>query len=110
MRPALSEIAAVRRFNRFFTRQVGALRRGLLGTEFSLTEARVLYELGQRSAPSAGKLAAALELDAGQLSRILRRLQDRGLVSRAASKKDARRAALALSPRGRRAFAQVDGR
>jgi len=108
--PPSDAVASVRQFNRFYTRQVGALRRGFLGTDFSLSEGRVLYELAKGNAASATQLCAALGIDAGQLSRILRRLTERGLVEKSAAAGDARRAHLRLSARGRRAFDKLDAR
>ncbi|HJU89867.1 MAG TPA: bifunctional helix-turn-helix transcriptional regulator/GNAT family N-acetyltransferase [Gemmatimonadaceae bacterium] len=109
MPDALAErAAAVRRFNRFFTRQIGALREGLSDSPFSLTEARVVYELAARGGTSATELSRALDLDPGYLSRILRRLQKRGLLSRKIAADDARRSRLSLNERGRGAFAKLD--
>lgn len=101
---------AVRRFTRFYTRRLGVLEEGLLGSDLSLAEARVLYELATREAPTAGAIAADLGLDAGYLSRILRRFTERGLVARARSNADGRRQHLALTTLGREAFAPLDER
>jgi DNA-binding MarR family transcriptional regulator/N-acetylglutamate synthase-like GNAT family acetyltransferase len=108
--PLAARIAAVRRFNRFYTRRIGVLREGLLESPFSLAEARVIYELANRDDPTATDLAAELALDAGYLSRLLRGLEQRGLVARRRSAADGRRSHLALTARGRRAFAQLDSR
>ena len=103
-------IATVRRFNRFYTKQIGLLGEGYLETPFSLTEARVLYELAHRERPSATELTHELALDAGYLSRILRGFERRRLLTRTRSKSDARQSHLALTARGRAAFAPVEAR
>ena len=105
-----AQIAAVRRFNRFYTRQIGLLRKSYLGSPYSLTEARVLYELAQRPDVTAVELARELDFDAGYLSRVLARFEKRGLVSRTPSLYDRRQANLALTAKGRKAFAPLDGR
>ena len=108
--PNQSQIAAVRRFNRFYTRQMGLLDEGLLRSPFSLTEVRVLYEIAHRTAPTAGALGQELGLDAGYLSRILLRLRKAGLVSATPAAGDRRQRLLALTARGRRAFGALDAR
>jgi len=94
-------VAAVRRFNRFYTRQIGVLRQGLLNSPYSLAEARVLYEIAHRQQPTATELGQDLQLDAGYLSRILRSFEQRGLLSKQASPKDARQSLLSLTAMGR---------
>jgi DNA-binding MarR family transcriptional regulator/GNAT superfamily N-acetyltransferase len=101
-------IAAVRAFNRFYTLRMGWLRRGLLKSPFSLTQARVLYELAHRERPNATDLTRVLDLDAGYLSRILRRFVQDGLLKRTPSRSDGRQRHLALTQTGRRAFAALD--
>ena len=101
-------IEAVRRFNRFYTRQVGALGEGHLDTPFSLTEARVVYELAQRETATATELGQELGLDAGYLSRILRGFHERGLIDRRPSETDARQTRLSLTAAGRAEFAALD--
>jgi DNA-binding MarR family transcriptional regulator/N-acetylglutamate synthase-like GNAT family acetyltransferase len=101
-------IAAVRQFSRFYTRRIGALREGLHDSPFSLTEARVLYELAQRDGLTAGQLAKELALDPGYLSRILRGFARRGLLDKAVSAADGRQSLLALTEAGRAAFAPLD--
>ena len=101
-------IAAVRRFNRFYTRHVGALREGLLASRFSLTEGRVLYELAQGRQTTPTDLARDLGLDLGYLSRILERFRAAGLVERRSSDSDRRRSLLSLTEAGAAAFAPLD--
>lgn len=101
-------IARIRRFNRFYTRQIGVLNEGLLQSPFSLTEARVLYELAHTDRTTARALAQELALDPGYLSRILRAFKERGLVASAASDADARVSHLRLTGVGKRAFARLD--
>ena len=103
-------VAAVRGFNRFYTARIGALRDGLLRTPHSLTEARVLYELGQREVTEVADLRRELDLDAGFLSRLLARLQSHGLVARERSTDDARRQRIRLTEEGSAAFAELDRR
>src|SRR5256885_11822427 len=101
-------VAVVRRFNRFYTRQIGLLQETLLRSPFSLTEARVLYELGHRAPTHATALGQELGLDAGYLSRILRGFERRGLLARTPSHTDRRQNVLALTAQGRNAFARLD--
>src|SRR2546426_7180421 len=101
-------IAAVRRFNRFYTRQIGLLQETLLRSPFSLAEARVLYELAHHTQTNATELGKELGLDAGYLSRILRGFQKRRLIDRNPSKTDGRQRLVRLTERGRRAFAKLN--
>lgn len=104
-----AQVAAVRRFNRFYTRQIGLLRDGLVDTRFSLTEARVIYEIGQaKEEATATTIAAALGLDHGYLSRLLQGLGKAGLISRKTSPHDRRQTLLTLSAKGRIAFTRLD--
>ncbi len=103
-------VAAIRRFNRFYTQQIGVLKEGLLDSPFSLTESRVLYELAHRERPTATELVKDLGLDAGYLSRILRGFEKRRLLSRTPSKADGRQSLLALTEQGQRAFAPLQAR
>jgi DNA-binding MarR family transcriptional regulator/GNAT superfamily N-acetyltransferase len=109
--PALEDhVAAVRRFNRFYTQHLGVLRSGWLGSRFSLTEARVLYEIRQRNQATAAGIGRDLGLDAGYLSRILRRFEKDGLIRKDASPHDARQSFLAITARGRKAFDPLERR
>ena len=103
-------VASVRRFNRFYTKQIGLLHEHLLRSAFSLTEVRVLYELAHRRGPTATEIRAELGLDAGYLSRVVRGFEKRGLVRRARSSADRREHLLTLTPRGRGAFAPLEAR
>ncbi len=103
-------ISAVRRFNRFFTRQIGVLREGLLHSPYSLTEARIIYELAHRDVVTAADLCRELGLDAGYLSRMVSRLEQQGLLDRLPSESDGRQRLLRLTPAGAQAFALLDKR
>jgi DNA-binding MarR family transcriptional regulator/GNAT superfamily N-acetyltransferase len=101
-------VKAFRQFNRFFTRQIGVLREGLLHSPFPLTEARVLYELGIRRDLSAAQLCRDLGLDSGHVSRILNGFAERGLVVRERCDSDGRQLRISLTEAGRQAFAAID--
>jgi len=101
-------VELVRRFNRFYTRQIGVLNDKLLRSPYSLTEARVLYELATRPVPWAARMADDLGLDAAHMSRILARFERSGLVRRQRSKADGRAHRLMVTAAGRRAFAALD--
>lgn len=103
-------IEAVRRFSRFYTERVGALREGLLESPFPLTQARIIYELAHRGETTATELGSALGLDGGYLSRILRGFRKTGLVAGRPAADDGRRSILSLTDRGRAAFATLDSR
>ncbi len=103
-------VAAVRRFNRFYTQHLGVLQDGWLDSPFSLTEARVLYEIAQRDRATASDIGRDLDLDAGYLSRILRRFQKSGLIRKETSSDDARQSFLSITPSGRKAFAPLEVR
>ena len=102
--------ARVRRFNRFYTRRLGLLDEGHLHSPFSLPEVRVMYEVAHRERPTAAAIAAALGVDAGYLSRLLRGLRHRGLLAARVVPHDRRQRVLALTARGRRTFAGLDAR
>lgn len=104
------QIEAVRGFNRFYTTRIGVLHGKLLGSDLSLTEVRVLYELAHRDRVTASDLCRDLGLDAGYLSRIVRGFERRGYVRRAKSPDDGRRSILSMTAAGRRAFAPLDRR
>jgi DNA-binding MarR family transcriptional regulator/ribosomal protein S18 acetylase RimI-like enzyme len=103
-------VAGVRQFNRFYTRQIGLLRQGLVCTSFSLTEGRVLYEIGRRGTATASELVAELSIDPGYLSRLLRGFITSGLVVSTRSATDRRQSILALTDRGREMFTTLDRR
>jgi DNA-binding MarR family transcriptional regulator/GNAT superfamily N-acetyltransferase len=103
-------IETLRAFNRFYTQKIGVLGDGLLDSDYSLTEVRVLYEIAHRDAALAADLVRDLDLDAGYLSRILAKFQQRGWLKRERSPDDARKSFLKLTPKGRKAFASLDGR
>jgi DNA-binding MarR family transcriptional regulator/ribosomal protein S18 acetylase RimI-like enzyme len=103
-------IGAVRRFNRFYTRQIGVLRRNHLDSAYSLGEMRVLYEIAHNGARTASDIARALDLDAGYLSRVLRKFEKQRLITRTTAAEDARRSRLALTARGAKTFAPFERR
>jgi DNA-binding MarR family transcriptional regulator/GNAT superfamily N-acetyltransferase len=103
-------VRSVRAFNRFYTRIIGVLDEGLLRSPYSLTEARVIFELAQREATEVAALRRGLELDAGYLSRILARFEADGLAVRERSAQDGRRQVIRLTTAGRAAFATLDAR
>ncbi len=103
-------VEAVRRFNRFYTKRIGVLHEGLVGSPFSLAEARVLYELASFGQTTATQLRQELGLDGGYLSRILRRFDRAGLVDGKRSKTDGRQRLLRLAEPGQEAFAVLNSR
>ena len=109
-RQSHDRIAAVRRFNRFYTRQIGVLRKNYLDSPYSLGEMRVLYELSHGEVKTATDIGRALDLDAGYLSRVLRNFEKRGFISRKPSRADARQSEIALTARGAKAFVPFEKR
>lgn len=108
--PLDRRIEAVRRFSRFYSKQIGMLSEGLLDSPYSLTEARVVYELAHHGETTATELAGELGLDAGYLSRILAKLGKAGLIDKERSEADGRRSILRLSAAGEEVFAVLNGR
>lgn len=106
----LQGVEAVRHFTRFYTRRIGVLHEGLLGSPFSLTEARILYEIAHHEETTATELGRELELDAGYLSRTLKGIENRGLIRRTPSKRDGRRSIVSLTDAGQEAFATMNAR
>ena len=104
------EINTVRHFNRFFTRQIGVLREGLLHSPYSLTEARIIFELAHRPNLTASELGNELGLDAGYLSRILTKLEQQNLIEKTRSDEDGRQRLITLTTAGQAAFALLDSR
>lgn len=105
-----TRVDAVRRFNRLFTRQIGVLREGLLHSPYSLTEARIIFELASRENLTASDLGSELGLDAGYMSRTLAKLADQELLERTRSDRDGRQRLLGLTLEGQKAFALLDSR
>lgn len=105
-----ARVDEVRRFNRFFTRRIGVLGEGLLHSPYSLTEARVLFEVARGKGLVASDLVRDLGLDPGYLSRIIGGLDRRGLLERVSSDADGRRRLIRLTEAGEGAFSMLDGR
>jgi DNA-binding MarR family transcriptional regulator len=105
-----SQMAAVRAFSRFYTRKLGIIEPNLLASSWTLQEARIIYEIAARPGCTATDLVRALGLDAGFLSRALRALQRRQIVTRKPSKTDRRASDITLTAKGRVAFAELDRR
>ena len=108
-RAGSGQVAELRSFNRFYTQRIGVLDEHLLQSPFSLTEARVLFELAQRKSCTASQISATLGLDQGYLSRIVQNFVKRRLLARNRLNDDTRKYTLSLTPSGRRAFQQLDG-
>ena len=107
---AADPVAAVRRFNRFYTRAIGVLEKGYLGTDYTLAEGRVLYEIATSDGVTAKRIGEITGLDAGYLSRIVGRFERDGVVARERSASDGRSATLRLTPHGQTVFAPFDDR
>jgi len=105
-----TRIAAFRRFNRFYTQKIGVLDRSYLQSEFSVGEARVLYELAQLEETTASEISANLGLDMGYLSRILGKLEEQQLIRRAPAEQDARQRVIHVTPKGKKAVSTLDSR
>lgn len=108
MTPQTEVLDAVRAFNRFYTARIGVLEEGLLDSPYSLTEARVLYEIAHRPTVTAADLARDLGLDPGYLSRLLKKFTAQGLIDRRKSPEDARQHLLALTEAGRAVFEPLE--
>ena len=106
----MQHVDAVRHFNRFYTRRIGVLEEGLLRSPYTLTEARLIYELAQTPQTTATALGRDLSLDLGYLSRLLQSLKRRGLVQAKRAAHDGRHALLSLTEKGRKAFAMLNSR
>jgi len=103
-----SRVESVRRFNRFYTKQIGLLSERMLKSQFSLAEARVIYELAHREKATATEMGGELGLDAGYLSRLLASFKKRGLIAREPSETDGRQSFIWLTEKGRKAFAELN--
>src|SRR5271156_3523745 len=106
----MGRVEAIRRFNSFYTRKIGVLQEGFLGSAYSFAQGRVLYELAHREKPTAAVVGAELDLDAGYVSRILRGFKKDGLIRAERSQADGRGTLLSLTARGRTVIAMLDRR
>src|SRR5262245_14099430 len=105
-----SAVNKVRRFNRFYTKRIVLLNQGYLETNFSLTQARILFELAQRKGLTATDLIRELDIDRGYLSRTLAQFEKQGLIQRTTSKKDQRFQTLKLTAAGKKSFSVLNNR
>src|SRR3954466_6976318 len=105
-----AQIESIRHFNRFYTRQIGVLEEGLVQSPYSLTEARIIYELAHHEQTTATELTSELKRDGGYLSRIFRDFAQRGLIAKQPSETDGRQTVLSLSEVGQGAFALLNSR
>ncbi|MEM7416162.1 MAG: helix-turn-helix domain-containing GNAT family N-acetyltransferase [Gemmatimonadota bacterium] len=108
MNSLTEDVRAIRRFNRFYTQKIGAVSDGFLDTGWSLSEARVLYEIAHSPDPTATEIASTLDLDPGYVSRVLKRFRDRGVIDRSRSELDRRQWVLSLTPGGRDAVESLN--
>jgi len=108
--PLTGQASVVRQFNRFYTQQFGFLGRNYLGTRYSVTQARVLYELGRTPGPAASQLAERIAVDPGYLSRLLSTFEREGLIVRSRARHDRRQRPLRLTGAGRRQFDLLNSR
>ncbi len=104
------DVALFRKFNRFYTKQIGLLDQGLLKTRFPLIQARVLYELAQQDQTTASALVGKLNIDPGYLSRILSNFENKGILRKSQSTFDSRQRILKLTTRGKNSFSELDER
>src|SRR5262249_20043875 len=107
---AMAHVEALREFNRFYTRRIDVLRSDYLGSPFALPEARLVFEIGRSPGVAATTLGRDLGIDLGYLSRVLQGLKRRGYVQAKRTPEDARRAALTLTEKGRKAFTLLNTR
>ncbi len=103
-------ISNIRRFNRFYTKRIGLLNKGLLRTRFTLSQARVIFELAQKNQTTSSDIAKNLEMDPSYLSRILSAFQNEGLIEKEKSDTDSRQWILKLTTKGRETFLELDER
>ena len=109
--PDKAEVDAVRAFNRFYTKEIGLLGRGFMGTPFTLTQARILWEIGHSEGlAEVAEVRRSLDLDPGYVSRILAGFERKGLIMREASESDRRRQLVRLTGSGRAAVRTFDRR
>lgn len=104
----INRAEVIRRFNRFYTRQIGVLHEHLLDSKFSLTEVRILYELAHRQTLTSSDLCRELGLNAGYLSRVISDFEKKGLIMKKRSASDARATELELTEKGRETYSPLD--
>ena len=96
------DVQKIRAFNRYSARVLGVFDKKYLGVDFSVTEVRIIGEIGRNSSLTAKELEEYLSVDKGYMSRMMQNLEKKGLIERVKSETDAREKHLRLTEEGRK--------